>query len=178
VNYAMVISTNSGLWRYVIGDTVEFTGTAPYRIKITGRTKQFINAFGEEVTVNNTDKALAETCIETEAEVCDYTVAPIYPTIDGPGRHEWAIEFTKAPGDLPRFAARLDRKLQLLNSDYQAKRSGDLVMSNLSIIALRPGTFYLWLQSKGKAGSQHKIPRLRTDCKLLHEIKDISDHIT
>ncbi|MCW3126371.1 MAG: hypothetical protein JWO03_2029 [Bacteroidetes bacterium] len=178
VNYAMVISTNSGLWRYVIGDTVEFTRTAPYRIKITGRTKQFINAFGEEVTVNNTDKALAETCIETGAEVCDYTVAPVYPITGGPGRHEWAIEFTKAPGDLPGFAARLDRKLQLLNSDYQAKRSGDLVMSNLSIIALRPDTFYLWLQSKGKAGSQHKIPRLRTDSKLLHEIKDISDHIT
>jgi hypothetical protein len=171
VNYSMAITTNSGLWRYVIGDTVEFTSTDPYRIRITGRTKHYINVFGEEVTINNTDKALAAACREMNAEVSEYTVAPVYTTHDKPGRHEWAIEFTKAPADITAFAT------LLLNSDYQAKRSDGLAMSRLSVLALREGTFYRWLNLKGKLGSQHKIPRLKNDRGFIIEIKDISDLI-
>jgi hypothetical protein len=178
INYAMVISTNSGLWRYQIGDTVEFTGMAPYRLRITGRTKQFINAFGEEVTVNNTDKALASTCIDTGAEVCEYTVAPVFPEGDNPGRHHWSIEFVREPDDMNAFAIMLDKKLQSLNSDYAAKRNGSLAMTSLSITPLRQGSFYKWLCTKGKAGSQHKIPRLKSDSRFSIEIKDISDLIT
>jgi hypothetical protein len=175
VNYAMAISTNSGLWRYVIGDTIEFISTSPYRIRITGRTKHYINAFGEEVTVNNTDKALAAACSEMGAVVCDYTVAPVFISRDKQGRHEWAIEFTKAPDDLSAFAKCLDLKLQALNSDYQAKRTGDLAVINLTIIPLHKGTFYQWLGSKGKLGSQYKVPRLKNDRSIINEVKDISD---
>ena len=175
VNYSLAISTNSGLWRYVIGDTIEFTSTAPHRIRITGRTKHYINVFGEEVTICNTDKAIAATCIETDSEVCEYTVAPVFTTGDMPGRHEWAIEFTKAPADLASFATILDRHLQSLNSDYQAKRTANLAMRPLSVIPLHSGTFYRWLQSKGKLGSQHKIPRLKNDRSLIEEVRKLSE---
>ena len=177
INYAMVISTNSGLWRYIIGDTIEFTDIAPYRIRITGRTKHYINVFGEEVTVDNTDKALAAACIDSCAEVVDYTIAPIFVTHLDQGSHEWAIEFVRMPEDLSAFETLLDSKLQMLNSDYQAKRSGNLAMGNLSIIPLVKGTFYEWLKSKEKLGSQQKIPRLLNERNFINELKQISYNI-
>ena len=174
INYAMAITTNSGLWRYVIGDTVEFTDTAPYRIRITGRTKHYINVFGEEVTIDNTDKAIASACLETGVKVVDYTIAPVFTSHEGQGRHEWGIEFNQTPEDIGAFEAILDRKLQSLNSDYQAKRTGDLAMGKLSVIPLQCGTFYNWLKSKEKLGSQQKIPRLLNDRSFINEVISIS----
>ena len=174
VNYAMVISTNSGLWRYVIGDTVEFTDIAPYRIRITGRTKHYINVFGEEVTIDNTDKALASACAELGVKVVDYTIAPVFINQGNQGRHQWGIEFCEAPADLSAFEIVLDRKLQGLNSDYLAKRAGDLAMGRLSVVPLHQGTFYEWLRSKEKLGSQQKIPRLQNDRNLIQELMQIS----
>jgi hypothetical protein len=175
VNYAMAISTNSGLWRYIIGDTVEFTDTAPYRIKITGRTKHYINVFGEEVTIDNTDKAIAAACMQWGAKVADYTIAPVFTTREGQGRHEWAIEFTQPPTDMAAFEIVLDEQLQALNSDYQAKRTGSLAMTCLSVVALRHGTCYKWLELKKKLGSQQKIPRLRNDRSLIAGLIQVSD---
>jgi GH3 auxin-responsive promoter len=174
VNYAMAISTNSGLWRYLIGDTVEFTDTAPYRIKITGRTKHYINVFGEEVTIDNTDKALAAACAETGVKVTDYTLAPIFAGAQTQGRHEWAIEFNIAPENIGSFENILDLKLQALNSDYQAKRSGDLAMGRLKVSTLPEGSFYQWLKSKEKLGSQQKIPRLLNDRSFMNELKQLA----
>jgi hypothetical protein len=174
INYALVISTNSGLWRYMIGDTVAFTDTAPYRIRITGRTKHYINVFGEEVTVDNTDKALASACADTGVKVVDYTIAPVFTDHHRQGRHQWGIEFCQAPEDISAFESMLDSRLQALNSDYQAKRSGDLAMTKLSVIPLRKGTFYEWLKSKEKLGSQQKIPRLQNDRHLINELIQIS----
>jgi len=177
VNYAMAISTNSGLWRYIIGDTVEFTDTSPYRIKITGRTKHYINVFGEEVTIDNADKALACACRDSGAKVVDYTIAPIFPTHEGQGRHQWGIEFGETPSDIAAFEAMLDSKLQSLNSDYQAKRSGDLAMGKLAVTPLPSGTFYTWLKSKEKLGSQQKIPRLLNDRSFINEVISISERL-
>ncbi|MBR9919804.1 MAG: GH3 auxin-responsive promoter family protein [Bacteroidetes bacterium] len=159
-DYAMLISTNSGLWRYKLGDTVSFTSVRPYRIKITGRTKQFINAFGEEVMVTNTDKALAITCREMPAEVNEYTVAPVYFRHGAKGGHQWLVEFIKEPADLAAFEMLLDRNLQRINSDYEAKRYKDMALGRLRIKTLPTGTFVDWLKSKGKFGGQHKVPRL------------------
>lgn len=177
INYAMVISTNSGLWRYLIGDTVEFTDTSPYRIKITGRTKHYINVFGEEVTIDNTDKALASACMDSGAEAEEYTIAPVFTTHEGQGRHEWGIEFNRIPDDIAAFEALLDHKLQALNSDYRAKRSGDLAMAKLSVIPLHTGTFYEWLRSKQKLGSQQKIPRLSNERNFINEVREISESL-
>jgi hypothetical protein len=174
VNYAMVISTNSGLWRYVIGDTVEFTDIKPYRIKITGRTRHYINVFGEEVTIDNTDKALAAACLASGARVVDYTIAPVFTTHEGRGRHEWGIEFHQPPDDFTVFAARLDSELQALNSDYQAKRTAGLAMGPLTIIPLSKGTFYRWLESRARLGSQQKIPRLRNDRTFITDLARLS----
>lgn len=170
VNYAMVISTNAGLWRYVPGDTVMFTSTYPYKILITGRTKQFVNAFGEEVMVDNTDKALAKTCIATQATVVDYTVAPIYFQQEDRGRHEWLIEFEHPPVDLERFSLLLDQNLQAINSDYEAKRYKSIALARLKLTVLPSGTFQGWLRAKGKLGGQHKVPRLANDRKYIDEI--------
>ncbi len=169
-NYAIVVSTNAGLWRYLPGDTVMFTSKYPYKIKITGRTKHFINAFGEEVMVENTDRALAKTCAETRAIVSEYTVAPIYLEEDGKGGHEWLIEFDKAPNDLAQFADLLDANLQQINSDYEAKRFKNMALERLQIHAIEPGTFIRWLRSKGKFGSQVKVPRLSNDRKYVDEV--------
>ena len=177
INYAMVISTNSGLWRYVIGDTVEFTDTAPYRIRITGRTKHYINVFGEEVTIDNTDKALAAACSDTGAKVVDYTIAPVYTTHLQQGKHQWGIEFNSPPDDMGSFESILDHKLQALNSDYQAKRSADLAMGKLTVMPLNSGTFYQWLKSKEKLGSQQKIPRLLNDRSFINEVINISENL-
>jgi len=168
--YALVISTNAGLWRYLPGDTLTFTSVQPYKIKVSGRTKQYINAFGEEVMVENTDRALALTCEATGAEVNDYTVAPIYFRGRGKGGHQWLVEFSLPPRDPAHFAALLDENLQQVNSDYQAKRYRDLALAPLRLLALPPGTFHGWLKSKGKFGGQHKVPRLSNDRKVVEDI--------
>ncbi|MBS1626072.1 MAG: GH3 auxin-responsive promoter family protein [Bacteroidetes bacterium] len=174
VNYAMLISTNSGLWRYQIGDTIEFTSIQPHRIKITGRTKQYINVWGEEVTVNNTDNAISGCCAEMDAKLAEYTVAPIYTDSCSAGRHEWAIEFSRPPADIDLFAKALDQKLQSINSDYAAKRSGSLILQALTLVPLAPGTFYRWMDRRNRLGSQCKIPRLSNERKMIDELKDIS----
>nr|WP_290926909.1 GH3 auxin-responsive promoter family protein [Haliscomenobacter sp.] len=169
-NYALVISTNSGLWRYLPGDTVIFTSVQPYRIKVSGRTKQFVNAFGEEVMVDNTDKALAEACLLSGAEVREYTVAPVYFQGNAQGGHQWIIEFVKEPADLQAFTRLLDLNLQRINSDYEAKRFRDLAMLPLSIQVVPNGTFHNWLRAKGKLGGQHKVPRLSNHRNFIEEI--------
>ncbi len=169
-NYAIVISTNAGLWRYLIGDTVMFTSKTPYKIKITGRTKQFVNAFGEEVMVSNTDKALEEACHEMNAIVAEYTVAPVYFKGSGKGGHEWLIEFEKAPQDLDAFNILLDSKLQRINSDYEAKRYKNMALEQLRLRALPRGTFLNWLRSKGRYGNQSKVPRLSNNRQYIDEI--------
>jgi hypothetical protein len=161
--YGLVITTNGGLWRYNLGDTVMVTSKNPYRIAITGRTQQYINTFGEEVMVDNTDMAIARTAKAHHAAVADYTVAPIHLTIDGKGGHHWLIEFEQAPADINAFAAQLDKELQQLNGDYEAKRYQSMALDSLRITVLPQGTFRQWLQKKGKSGSQAKIPRLSND---------------
>ncbi len=171
-NYALVISTNAGLWRYMLGDTVVFTSTYPYKIKITGRTKQFVNAFGEEVVVENTDKALAETCRELNAIITEYTVAPIYFNSLNKGGHEWLIEFEQMPNDLKAFERLLDQNLQKINSDYEAKRFKSIALAPLKAKILPRGTFHNWMKSKGKLGGQHKVPRLANHRRYIEEILD------
>lgn len=160
INYAVVITTNSGLWRYKIGDTVRFTSVHPYRVKISGRTKHFINAFGEELIIENAERAVAVACRETGAEMKDYTAAPVYMDGGKRGSHEWVVEFSKAPKDLRTFAAVLDQTLREINSDYDAKRSYDLVLGPPVVHVAPQGTFYGWMRSRGKLGGQHKVPRL------------------
>lgn len=160
VNYAMVISTSCGLWRYVIGDTVQFTSTNPYKFIISGRTKHFINAFGEELIVDNAEKGLQYACQETGAVVSEYTAAPVFMDGNGKCRHQWLIEFTQEPDDLEHFAHLLDAKLQEINSDYEAKRFKDITLQHLEIIKARQGLFHTWLKQRGKLGGQHKVPRL------------------
>jgi len=173
VNYAMVISTNGGLWRYMIGDTVVFTTLSPHRIKISGRTKSFINAFGEEVIMENAEKALMTACNETGAVIKEYTAGPLYMSEDTKGGHEWMIEFEIPPGKLDQFAEILDNTLKSVNSDYEAKRYKDLTLLLPKVVSLKPGTFYLWMQKRGKLGGQNKIPRLANDRKYLDELSDI-----
>lgn len=175
--YSLVISTNSGLWRYQIGDTIQFTSTNPYRIKIAGRTKHFINVFGEEVMVDNTDRAVAEACKKTGALVSDYTVAPIFLEGNNKGGHEWLIEFEKAPADLKEFTSALDTELRSLNSDYDAKRYKDIALQRPVVHAIPSGTFYLWLKSKGKLGGQNKVPRLANQRDVLEEILRFDDYL-
>lgn len=169
-HYAPIISTNAGLWRYMPGDVVEFTSLAPYKIHITGRTRQFVNAFGEEVMVSNTDKALAMTCREMDVIVSEYTVAPVYFKQNGTGGHEWIVEFDKAPEDIEAFNNLLDTTLQKINSDYEAKRFKGLAMQRLKLRIVPRGTFLRWLKSKGKFGGQHKVPRLSNDRRYVEEI--------
>ena len=169
-NYAMLISTNAGLWRYNIGDTVTFTSKYPYKIKITGRTKQFINAFGEEVMVENTDKAVALTCEETRSIVSEYTVAPIYFTKKRKGGHQWLVEFEKEPENILAFTKRLDKNLQQINSDYEAKRYKSMALEQLRLAVLPKGTFHNWMRSRGKFGVQNKIPRLANHRNYLEDI--------
>lgn len=160
VNYAMVISTTCGLWRYVIGDTVRFTSVKPYKFVITGRTKHFINAFGEELVVDNAEQGLAYACHETGAEVLEYTAAPVFMDGNAKCRHQWLIEFSKSPDSLERFSDLLDKKLQEINSDYEAKRYKDITLQHLEIIEAHHGLFEEWMKSRGKLGGQNKVPRL------------------
>lgn len=168
--YALVISTNGGLWRYLVGDTIEFTTLFPFRVRVTGRTKSFLNAFGEEVIVENADQAIDLACRATGAEVRDYTAAPLFYEEGGVGAHEWLIEFELDPSSLETFTEVLDRTLQSINSDYEAKRYKDLALRIPRIQALPPGTFHQWLRSKSRLGGQHKIPRLHNDRRYLEEI--------
>ncbi len=174
-HYAPVVTTNAGLWRYVPGDTVLFTSVAPYKIKVSGRTNQFINAFGEEVMVANTDKALAETCRMFDALVNDYTVAPIYFDRQGnKGGHEWLVEFEKEPADVEAFNHWLDANLQRINSDYEAKRYNGLAMERLSLRMAPRGAFREWLKAKGKYGGQSKVPRLANHRNYIDEIMQMT----
>jgi hypothetical protein len=159
-NYAMLISTNGGLWRYLIGDTIKFTSTYPYRIKITGRTKSFINAFGEELIIENAEKALAIACEKCNAIVSEYTAAPVYFNNNKSASHEWLIEFSQKPENLDVFKDNFDNALKSLNSDYEAKRYKDMVLAPPIIHDVPAGTFYQWLKHKNKLGGQHKVPRL------------------
>ena len=169
-NYAMVISTSSGLWRYMIGDTVRFTSLNPYKFVITGRTKFFINAFGEELIVDNAEAGLAEACRQTGAEVLEYTAAPVFMDEDGKCRHQWLIEFAKVPEDINAFAHILDETLQQVNSDYEAKRYKDITLQPLELVVARKGLFHDWLASKGKLGGQHKVPRLSNNRTHIEEM--------
>lgn len=170
VNYALIISTNSGLWRYQVGDTVQFTSLNPYRIKVSGRTKSFINAFGEEVIVDNSDQAILIASKATNSEVSDYTAAPVYMTQNGNGTHEWIIEFHKEPEDFNHFMDELDQALKCINSDYEAKRHKDIALRKPLAHKMPVGGFSAWLKSKGKLGGQHKIPRLHNERKIFDDI--------
>ncbi len=169
-NYAVVITTNSGLWRYMIGDTVRFTSLNPYRIRVTGRTKHFINVFGEELIVENTDQAIAKACRETASEVIDYTVAPVFMDGKEKGAHEWMIEFKRLPENISHFSKILDETLQSLNSDYEAKRRNNMTLNPLVINIARSNLFYDWLKEKDKLGGQHKIPRLSNERTYLEQL--------
>jgi hypothetical protein len=169
-NYALIISTNGGLWRYIVGDTIQFTSLQPFRIKVSGRIKHFINAFGEELMVDNTDKAIAIACEQTGAIVNEYTAAPIYFSQGNNGAHEWLIEFEKDPVGLNDFVYELDTALKNLNSDYEAKRHKNIALRLPFVQPVPKGTFHRWLQSKGKMGGQHKVPRLSNDRTYVEEI--------
>ncbi len=169
-NYALVISTNTGLWRYVIGDTIQFTSLAPYRIKITGRTTFYLNAFGEEVIVDNADYAIATACKNTGAIVNDYSAAPIYMTDKNNGAHEWVIEFEELPCPLATFVQEMDDALKSINSDYEAKRQKDIALRMPIVHVMPKGGFSQWLKNKNKLGGQHKVPRLSNERKLIEEL--------
>jgi hypothetical protein len=170
VNYAMVISTNGGLWRYKIGDTVKFVSKDPYRLRITGRTKHFINAFGEELIVENAEQGIAEACKSTGAIIGDYTAAPRYLDQEHKGGHEWIIEFKKKPDDLDRFTEILDSTMRRLNSDYDAKRYKDIALEKPLIHQVNEGTFYMWMKKRNKLGGQHKVPRLVNSREYVDDI--------
>lgn len=169
-NYAIVISTSCGLWRYQIGDTVRFTSVRPYKFVISGRTKSFINAFGEELIVDNAEKGIVKACAETGAEVSEYTAAPVFMDGEGKCRHQWVIEFSKDPDSLDHFARALDTALQEINSDYEAKRYKNLTLQPLEVVKARQGLFNDWLKSQGKLGGQHKVPRLANNRTLIEQI--------
>ncbi|CAM3798226.1 GH3 auxin-responsive promoter family protein [Flavobacterium cucumis] len=169
-NYALVITTNSGLWRYLIGDTIRFTSLSPYRIKVTGRTKHHINVFGEELMVENTDTALTKTCKEFGCEIKDYTVAPIFMSDKQKGAHEWIIEFKNKPDNIENFRKVLDENLQSVNSDYEAKRHNNMTLSPLVLNVARENLFYDWLKQQDKLGGQHKIPRLSNERTYLEDL--------
>ena len=169
-NYAIVISTSCGLWRYQIGDTVRFTQTNPYKFVISGRTKSFINAFGEELIVDNAEKGLHEACRATGAVVNEYTAAPVFMNADGKCCHQWVIEFEREPADLEAFARLLDEALQRINSDYEAKRHKDITLQRLQIVKARTGLFNDWLKSRGKLGGQHKVPRLSNNRDIIEQV--------
>lgn len=173
-NYAMLITTSCGLWRYMIGDTVKFTSRRPYKFVITGRTKYFINAFGEELIMDNAEKALAYACEHTGAQVSEYTAAPVYMDENAKCRHQWLVEFSHQPDTLQHFARLLDEKLQEINSDYEAKRSHDVTLQHLEVVEARPGLFNDWLKAKGKLGGQHKVPRLSNSRKNMDELLEMN----
>jgi len=169
-NYAPVISTNGGLWRYLLGDTIRFTSLDPYKIIVSGRVRHYINAFGEELIVDNTDRAISMACEQTNAIVNDYTAAPIYFSDNNNGAHEWLIEFEKDPDNIESFTKELDKALQSLNSDYEAKRHKNIALRMPVVRVLKKGSFNNWLKSRGKLGGQHKVPRLSNERIFIEEI--------
>jgi len=169
-NYAMIISTNAGLWRYLIGDTVKFTNLSPYRVRITGRTKHFINAFGEEVIIENAEYAITKACKITNAIIENFTAAPKYLDKEHKGGHEWVIEFIREPGDMDEFISLLDNTLREINSDYDAKRYMDLALERPTVHSVPQGTFYKWMKKRGKLGGQNKVPRLSNDREYIDDI--------
>ena len=170
----MIITTNAGLWRYQIGDTIRFTCLSPYRIKVTGRTKHHINAFGEELIIDNAEKALAKVCASTQSIISNYTAAPIFMKKSTKGAHEWIIEFEKAPVNLDEFSTMLDLAIQNENSDYEAKRYKNMTLQNLQIHKARKNLFYDWLRKKKKLGGQNKVPRLSNSRKLIEELLEMN----
>ncbi|BBE18337.1 auxin-regulated protein [Aquipluma nitroreducens] len=176
-NYAMVISTNGGLWRYLIGDTVRFTQRYPFKFVITGRTKHYINAFGEEVIIDNAEKAFQIACERTSAIISEYTGGPIYMKDHQKGAHEWIIEFEKKPNDLDHFIQLFDGALKTINSDYEAKRHKSLSLEMPHVIVAKPGLFYEWMKSRGKAGGQNKIPRLANDRQYLDQLIELNQSL-
>ena len=174
-NYAMLISTSCGLWRYMIGDTVRFTSVNPYKFVISGRTKSFINAFGEELIVDNAERGLAYACEQTGAEVLEYTAAPVFMDANAKCRHQWLIEFSHPPRDIQQFAHLLDMKLQDLNSDYEAKRYKDITLQPLEIIQARKGLFNDWLKQRGKLGGQNKVPRLSNSREHIEQLLTLNN---
>lgn len=176
INYAILISTNAGLWRYMIGDTVEFTCLLPFRIRITGRTKSFINAFGEEVIIDNAETAIEKACLKCKSIVNEYTAAPIYFNENKNAAHEWIIEFEVIPSDMKKFIQTLDQTLQSLNSDYEAKRFNNMILREPIVHQAPTGTFYNWLKRKGKLGGQYKVPRLSNNRQYIDELlKDLNN---
>jgi hypothetical protein len=173
-NYAMVITTNGGLWRYIIGDTVVFSRTFPHKLRISGRTKHYMNAFGEELIVDNAEKALSLACEKTNARIYEYTAAPIFMSGDKKGTHEWVVEFEKEPDELDYFTDLLDHALMSVNSDYEAKRYKDITLVRPTVRSVRKGTFYRWFQKKGKLGGQNKIPRLSNERTFVEEVLAIA----
>ena len=169
-NYAIIISTVCGLWRYEIGDTIQFTSVRPYKFVITGRTKYFINAFGEELIMDNAEKGIEAACKATGAQISDYTAAPIFMDSNAKCRHQWLIEFTKMPDSISDFERILDSKLQEINSDYEAKRFHDVTLQQLEVVVARKNLFNDWLKLKGKLGGQHKIPRLSNSRKNIDQM--------
>ncbi len=169
-NYAMVISTNAGLWRYIIGDTVKFTNKYPFKIKVTGRTKHFINAFGEEVIIDNAERAMQIACSHSNAIVNEYTAGPVFMANNQKGAHQWIIEFDVPPKDLDHFTRILDNSLKTLNSDYEAKRHKNMALEMPHIVSVPKGTFYNWMKARGKIGGQNKIPRLANNRQYLDEL--------
>lgn len=169
-NYAMVITTSCGLWRYIIGDTVKFTQKNPYKFVISGRTKHFINAFGEELMIDNAEKGLHAACEKTGAQILEYTAAPVFMNNDAKCRHQWLIEFAEMPSSIEEFGRELDNALKLVNSDYEAKRKKDITLQMPEIVVARKGLFNDWLKANGKLGGQHKVPRLSNDRKVIDEV--------
>ena len=170
IDYALIITTNSGLWRYLIGDTIRFTSLDPYRIKITGRTKHYINVFGEELNIENVEDALKLACKKTKASISDYTVGPIFMEDKKSGGHEWIIEFNEKPENMNYFTEILDNALKSINSDYEAKRYNSMALAMPKIHVAKKGLFYDWLKKRGKLGGQHKVPRLSNSRAFVDEL--------
>ena len=176
-DYALLISTNAGLWRYLIGDTICFSAQKPYRFKITGRISQQLNTFGEELSIENTDKALAIACKKTQANILEYSVAPIYMQASKKGGHEWMIEFEKSPQDLLFFTYTLDKALKSLNSDYEAKRFKGIALQEPKIHQAKKGLFYQWMKEQGKLGRQFKVPRLSNERKYVESLLKLNNKL-
>ncbi|MFN5148852.1 MAG: GH3 auxin-responsive promoter family protein [Flavobacteriia bacterium] len=177
INYALVITTNGGLWRYIIGDTIEFTSAAPYRFRITGRTKSYINTFGEELVVDNAERAIAFACSKTNAQIRDFSACPVYMSGIDRGAHEWLIEFTNEPVELDRFVSLLDEHLREINSDYDAKRYQNMILEKPIVRKMNTGTFDEWLKVNGKLGGQNKVPRLSNNRDIVEQILQVSSRL-
>jgi hypothetical protein len=175
--YAMVITTNGGLWRYMIGDTVVFTSTHPFRIRVAGRTKHYINAFGEELMIDNVDTALAKACESTGATIREFTGAPIYMSNGSNGAHEWIMEFDQAPQDLDYFTSIFDNHLKAINSDYEAKRYNNITLGKPIIHLAKENLFYLWMEKRGKLGGQNKVPRLSNTREFIEPLLILNSEI-